>query len=205
MSGNAGAPYIVPLRNPKTQTIKVAMLCQINDAGQYSSEKLANALRSVDALTLVNSSDGLKYWNVDPLTNFRPVIESSDNPEAFLIEDPSKIISSGNYTKVPWMTGLVPNEGAVRLLSLFSNNIVLNEFNSNFNDLFSKLMEFPSGNAINKSEQVTKYYLNGKHNLDNTTFEGFMNVCSVMSIFPTLFTFLLFLGFNRSSIPSSSL
>lgn len=52
-------------------------------------------------------------WSVDPLTYYRPVVEQN-RTGAFMIQDPNVVWQSGQFHHVPWMTGVVQNEGAVR-------------------------------------------------------------------------------------------
>jgi hypothetical protein len=54
-----------------------------------------------------------QYWSIDPLTIYRPVIEK-DGPGAFLTAHPKTIWRNGDFKHVPWMTGVVVNEGVVR-------------------------------------------------------------------------------------------
>lgn len=50
---------------------------------------------------------------MDPLTYYRLVIEQN-RTGAFMVEDPKVIWKSGRFKHIPWMTGVVQNEGAVR-------------------------------------------------------------------------------------------
>ena len=58
---------------------------------------------------------------MDPLTLYRPVIEVKDSQKAFLTEDPKETWKKGEFEPVPWMTGYVPQEGAVRAIGELEN------------------------------------------------------------------------------------
>lgn len=123
MSGSAIAAYNEPQRKPLAQAKKQAALVGIKNCRNISTRELIKELRKVDANKLIDSSDGLHFWGVDPLTEYRPVIERNSKG-AFLIEDPLKTLQNGNYQPVPWMTGFVENEGAVRAAGNFEVNLI---------------------------------------------------------------------------------
>ncbi|XP_055838522.1 juvenile hormone esterase-like [Episyrphus balteatus] len=176
MSGNAGAPYATPIAKPLDQARKQAELVGIPNANNISPKDLTKALRQIDANKIVESGDGFKYWHVDPLTTFRPVIEEP-SPNAFLTADPVDLIATGNYTQVPWMTGMVPHEGAVRALSILSNEALRNDFNNHFDDFIGKLMEFPFTNDVGtKMDSLIDHYFNGVHELNNQTAQAFVDI-----------------------------
>lgn len=113
MSGSATAPYNEPTINPLALAKRQAEVVGIENIDQLSSEELIEKLREVNVSVLVNSINELKFWSVDPITLYRPVIEPNVEG-AFLIENPSETWAHGNFKKIPWMTGIVPNEGVVR-------------------------------------------------------------------------------------------
>lgn len=113
MSGSSTAPYNEPTINPLALAKRQAEVVGIENIDQLTSEELIEKLREVNVSVLVNSITELKFWSVDPITLYRPVIEPNVEG-AFLIENPSESWASGNFKKIPWMTGIVPNEGVVR-------------------------------------------------------------------------------------------
>lgn len=60
----------------------------------------------------------LQTWSVDPLTYYRPVIEQN-RTGAFFIQDPRVTWQNGEFQNIPWMTGVVQHEGAVRAAGKF--------------------------------------------------------------------------------------
>lgn len=50
-----------------------------------------------------------------------------DHPDAFIIEEPIKLLRAGQVADVPWLTGLTSHEGALKVSLLFDsreNNFV---------------------------------------------------------------------------------
>lgn len=113
MSGLATAPYNEPTKNPLALARRQAELVDIENIDNLTTHELIDRLRAVNASLLVDSSNELKFWSVDPLTTYRPVIEK-EAPGAFITRHPAEIWESGDFQHVPWMTGVVANEGSVR-------------------------------------------------------------------------------------------
>lgn len=130
MSGLATAPYNEPTSNPLALAKRQAEVVGIENINQMSSVELIENLRQIDVSVLVNSINELKFWSIDPLTLYRPVIEPKIE-DAFMTEHPAVTWARGNFKHVPWMTGIVPNEGTVRaagkykLLFSFHLNLIL--------------------------------------------------------------------------------
>lgn len=113
MSGLGTAPYNEPTINPLALAKRQAEVVGIENIDRLSTTELIDKLRDIDVSVLVNSIDELKLWSVDPITLYRPVIEPKA-AGAFMFEHPAAIWTRGAFKQVPWMTGIVPNEGNVR-------------------------------------------------------------------------------------------
>lgn len=59
----------------------------------------------------------LQFWTIDPLDVFGPAVEVG--PNAFLSANPFYIIQSGQFNRVPWMCGLLTNEGIIRAAGVY--------------------------------------------------------------------------------------
>ncbi|XP_062552223.1 juvenile hormone esterase-like [Armigeres subalbatus] len=142
MSGNAIAPWNFPTKDPLSLARQQAEAVDIPCAMNLTSEQLIDGLRNVDALVLSNSISKLKPWSVDPLTLYRPVIESPNlSNQAFLVKDPRESWRKGNYQQIPWMTGYISNDGAVRAIAISTNQQLLKDLNANISTLLPLLME----------------------------------------------------------------
>ncbi|KAH8261006.1 hypothetical protein KR044_002119 [Drosophila immigrans] len=180
MSGTANVPFAV-VDNALEQARLTAELCEVKDAQQLSTVKLARALRSVDVNTLLNAGDGLKFWDVDHMTNFRPVVEPC-GPEAFLSTHPKQLLAEGSYQAVPWLLGTVPQEGAVRVVNIMENVTLREDFNSRFDELLQELMEFPPHFSQEKLQQsmqlILEEYFQNQHEVNESTVQGFLDLIS---------------------------
>lgn len=179
MSGTANVPFAIA-ENPLEQAIKTAEFCNITDAGKLSKAKLLRALRNVSAVDLVNAGDGLKYWDVDHITDYRPVVEHHSVKDAFFTKHPNEILAKADYKPVPLLLGSVPNEGAVRVVAILENEKLRKSFNENFMTLLETFLQFPSHFSSNRlkhnMELILDHYFNGTRELGPATSQGFLDV-----------------------------
>ncbi|XP_068151132.1 juvenile hormone esterase-like isoform X3 [Drosophila tropicalis] len=177
MSGTANVPFAIT-KNPLEQARKTAELCEIENANRLSTAELANALRNVDVLRLINAGDGLKYWDVDPLTNYRPVVER-ETPDSIVPADPEEMMKGTKYQARPWLIGTVPEEGAVRVVNIIENSTLLNQFNARTEFLLQELMEWPDKYSRHQKEHrtavVVTEYLRGIWNIRRSNQFGFLD------------------------------
>lgn len=124
-SGLATAPYNEPTPNPLALAKRQAEVVGIENIDRLSTRELVEKLRGIDVSVLVNSVAELKIWSVDPITLYRPVVEPKLDG-AFMIEHPAITWTRGTFKQVPWMAGIVPNDGSVRAAGEFLSE------NSNF-------------------------------------------------------------------------
>ncbi|CAD7014810.1 unnamed protein product [Ceratitis capitata] len=181
MSGTANVPFAINDK-PLQQVLDMARFCNISNAEELSTAELARALRAVSAYDLVSAGDNLKYWDVDPMTNFRPIVEKSAARDAFLTEHPLKLLNEGKYKPLPWLAGAVPGEGAVRVFSILANATLRRQFNEKFYELLGKLLEFPEKfnrtQVTEKTQQVIDEYFGGQTVLNNDTARDFLECIS---------------------------
>lgn len=105
LSGNGNGPYAYVLKDPLDQARKFAKAAGIKNAENLNKKSLVNELRKVDTEMLINASDALKIWSIDPLVISKPVIEDCSKVEGFLCENPVKLWRDGNYSKIPMISG----------------------------------------------------------------------------------------------------
>lgn len=141
MSGSAIGPYNFPTMNPLELTRQHAKVVGLDNADSVSTAQLIDRLREVDASLLISSVDALKFFDVDPLTLYRPVVEPKNVAGAYLTDTPLNLLRSGKYTKVPFMTGLVQVEGAVRAAAIIVNEPLKEQLNQNMSTILPLLMD----------------------------------------------------------------
>ncbi|KAH8283671.1 hypothetical protein KR018_011588 [Drosophila ironensis] len=180
MSGTANVPFAIT-DEPLEQARQLAEYAGVPDARSLSTTKLTKALRQVDATRLLNAGDSLKFWDVDHMTNFRPVVEKGvPAGEAFLSEHPKHTLAEGTRPRLPLLLGTVPGEGAVRVVNINGNETLRRSFNARFDELLEELMEFPSDFSADRRNQSTKLlveeYFRGRHEVNDETVQGFMDL-----------------------------
>ncbi|KAH8348144.1 hypothetical protein KR084_004841 [Drosophila pseudotakahashii] len=181
MSGTANVPFAIA-DEPLEQTRLLAEFSQVPDARNLSTVKLTKALRRLDARKLLDAGDSLKFWDVDHMTNFRPVVEKGLESEAFFSEHPKDILARGERPSIPLLLGTVRGEGAVRVVNILGNETLRQSFNFRFDELLQKLMEFPSNFSqdwLKKSMKLlVREYFQGQHEVNEETVQGFMDLIS---------------------------
>ncbi|XP_070066566.1 juvenile hormone esterase [Drosophila virilis] len=198
MSGTANVPFAIE-PEPLQQARRTAALCQVANAWNLSTPKLARALRIVDVETLLNAGDGLKFWNVDHMANYRPVVEQSFataaeevEQEAFLSVHPQTLLAEGSYRPVPWLLGTVPEEGAVRVVNIMENATLRQDFNGRFDELLQQLLELPrefsAEQRAHTMQLVSEKYFHNRNELSEQTVQGFLDLVSDRGFKQPLYT-----------------
>ncbi|XP_065368953.1 juvenile hormone esterase-like [Calliphora vicina] len=179
LSGTANVPFAIN-HKPLEQAINTAELCGIENAKYLSSRELLEKLRAVDVDTLLRAGDGLKFWSVDHITNYRPVIESADIKDAFLTRHPVDILKSGDYKPVPLMMGTVPKEGAVRVVAIMESPELKQSFNKDFYNILQTFLDFPTHfegqQLVGKMKRILQEYFKGEQELNDNTSQGFLDL-----------------------------
>ncbi|KAK9872877.1 hypothetical protein WA026_020229 [Henosepilachna vigintioctopunctata] len=107
-----------------------------------NSSSMVDCLRQVDVESLIQSGDRFKFFSVDPLTVYLPAIEkkTANNPNPFITKHPIEYIKFGNFSRVPWIVGIVSDEGLLRASALWSQSYVWKNLNKKFDILMPKMM-----------------------------------------------------------------
>ncbi|XP_070506243.1 juvenile hormone esterase-like [Chironomus tepperi] len=111
LSGNGIAPYLYVLNDPLQQARDFANAAGIQGAQGMSISNLTEELRNVDVTKLLDATDSFKIWSIDPLVISKPVIEDCSTTEGFLCDNPVKMWKNGNYSRVPFITGIMNGDG----------------------------------------------------------------------------------------------
>ncbi|KAB0797635.1 hypothetical protein PPYR_08628 [Photinus pyralis] len=134
------------------------------DAGT-DSNTMVSCLRNVDAEKLADSVEKFKYFSSEPFLLYAPVTErrTALNPKPYITEDPLDIIKSGRMRKVPWILGVVADEGILRASPLLRQSSVLSELNSNFlvlaPQMFALSLSIPDDNVKNVLNKINDFYI----------------------------------------------
>ncbi|KAH0550403.1 hypothetical protein KQX54_019183 [Cotesia glomerata] len=179
-SGVANAPWGVhPSHHAKTRYTFVALAGQVgcgpprkasdfdyafgewqdNENITESDEDIIDCLRQVDPKRLTLQLSFFQVWNGHSYCNFGPTIES-DSEDAIVIRHPLSTIERGEFRDIPWISGVVSDEGLLKSMSLLANSQSLDEFESKFEDVVSLYLETEEivMNETVFSEELMNFY-----------------------------------------------
>lgn len=159
MSGSALAFWNYNIDQAKVARRQAAII-GIPGAYKISTDKLVEALRWVDAYTLGKSIDLLKYFYVHPTGLYQPGAERYVTNGTFLSDEPRALWAAGKYERIPWIAGILPNDGAADSLGIITNTTLLNHLNKRSRKFIPRLA---GGDTNLKSVQMLKdrFFPNG--------------------------------------------
>ncbi|KAI4466390.1 carboxylic ester hydrolase [Holotrichia oblita] len=157
------------------------------------TKSMVECLRKIPARDLVNAVNVFRQFiKSEPLTPYFPAIEekSAGNPEPFITEQPVDIIKKGDFHNVPWMIGVVSNEGILRSAPFVRQEDVRLKINKDFDQLKDMLairLSVEPGLIDSFWTDVKEFYFKGKDNLNDTkAITGLTNVYGDRAfIYPT--------------------
>ncbi|XP_055533357.1 juvenile hormone esterase-like [Wyeomyia smithii] len=152
MSGSALGYWNYNIDQARVARRQAAVL-GIPDAYTISNELLIDELRAVDAIELAKSIDRLKYFYVHPTALYQPVVERYVTNTTFMHKEPRALWAAGDYEKIPWVTGFLPNDGAADSLGIISNVTLLEQLNEKSRIFIPRLA---GGDSGTRSVQMLK-------------------------------------------------
>ncbi|KAL1491255.1 hypothetical protein ABEB36_011876 [Hypothenemus hampei] len=158
----ACAPQNETLAN--TRTLARSLNCTT-----ASSKAMIECLKQVNVYDIIKRDVIFMKWDFDPMIPFKPTVEP-DIEGAFLTQHPIDIIRSGIIAKVPLIVGITTEDGALRGAGILNNEILLNELNSNFDELIpiSLMYDKTALNVTKVTNEIRKFYFNNGE-IDRTT------------------------------------
>ncbi|CAD7014806.1 unnamed protein product [Ceratitis capitata] len=181
MSGVGNSPFARLTIDQRAVVDKLATAAGITNAEKMPSNELAAALRTVPAMDLVKAGGALKVWDVHPFVNFRPNLEDESWPEPFMTRNLFQLTRSVNMPQtVPWIGGsmLSTGEGTVMALKLVSDPVLQAEFNKNFDEHFTLVLELNGTKNTEKVDEIIERlvaeYMGGVRELNKDTMDGFL-------------------------------
>ncbi|KAF2902653.1 hypothetical protein ILUMI_03538 [Ignelater luminosus] len=165
-SGVATAPWAVAPKGHALTTVK--RLAGFLNCPNQSVQEMIDCLNKVDAHDIVAQDPKFMVYSFDPAMPFRPVVEPNIEG-AFITEHPIDIIRSGKSAKVPFITGINTEDGAIRSAGLYNNYSLIEELNRDFDRLAPMVFLYdnnPKKDEITK--KIRKFYF-GSKDIDNST------------------------------------
>nr|ATS94112.1 juvenile hormone esterase [Dendroctonus rhizophagus]UUB32783.1 carboxylesterase COEF1 [Dendroctonus rhizophagus] len=166
-SGSALTPWALPNNTLQLIVTKTqGMLVNCNNANTYA---LVNCLRNISADVLLQTQDAFKVFHRFPFTLWSTVVETATarNPNPFITDKVLINLKYGNVKHVPWMTGVVQNEGLLVAASLLTVHSEKEDLNKGFNETMIKLLGLESFDAETQGayNKIFDFYLH-HDNLD---------------------------------------
>lgn len=137
-SGSALSPVYVDNGNPLELARRHAAALNIPNANKLTSTDLINEMRKVSGEDIIRTVDKLRNV-LDPPNVYRPVIEKRAKG-SFLIANPRKSITVGNYLRVPLLLGETEGDLSYKGVLLQHSQRFRDLANAN-NDSLAILME----------------------------------------------------------------
>ncbi|KAJ8664708.1 hypothetical protein QAD02_006370, partial [Eretmocerus hayati] len=134
----------------KAMKLGAAMGCPTTD-----TKSLVKCLKERPARELTAAVILFMPWQQLPFTPFGPTIEKP-SATAFLTRPPAEIFRSGDYYDVPWVTGLVSDEGVYPIADFAKNDTALKELNEKWEEIAPFLVDFNYTSPKEKHSTVAK-------------------------------------------------
>ncbi|XP_046811733.1 juvenile hormone esterase-like [Lucilia cuprina] len=179
ISGTANSIYAID-DDPDYTARQTAKYCNVTNWDKINTRRLHEILAFMDADTLLDAGDHLKYWSIDSFATYRPIVEL-DRSGSFLVKNPKWYIVNGENWPVASMFGIVPNEGALRAVNIMENDNLRNDFNNKFLNLTTIMLELPKSFDDEKKRVRVKILLdhyNQTLKLDDKTISNFIQLLS---------------------------
>ncbi|KAL7737527.1 hypothetical protein ACLKA6_007654 [Drosophila palustris] len=166
------------VRDPLSQARQLGEQVGIAQSSNLDTKQLAESLRGVDALKILEGGDIFKDWNSAPLVNYAAVVEQDATSESFFSEDFIESHMAGRIQQVPWLLGSSSRagEGAVFLLHVYTNPEYRKEFNENFLERFSLDLYLPKGTPTETVRNLLTLYDVQEMELNENTIIPLLNL-----------------------------
>ncbi|XP_031627736.1 venom carboxylesterase-6 [Contarinia nasturtii] len=122
--------------------------------------KTLDCLRSVSAENVTAAFYDFFMWDTDPMIPFPPVVEP-DIPGAFITKHPRDDGHNENSLKIPFMTGLTFDEGAMKSAPLFNLPGLFDDFSTNLSSVLPIALNYDHHETLVQewiTRKINEYY-----------------------------------------------
>ncbi|XP_028982057.1 esterase E4-like [Diachasma alloeum] len=167
---------------PKLARDTARRLARELDCPTETSKRILQCLRTKNASAIAAKPTAWSIFNGAPTMPFRPVKESNHSG-AFLTEEPGELMKRGEFSDVPWLSGVNANEGSMYTVGLYSSphQEDVKRLNDEFVELIPISLEmnpdYPRTTLEAISRKIRQYYF-GNKTIDESTR---MNVTDMFS------------------------
>ncbi|XP_046608323.1 esterase E4-like isoform X1 [Neodiprion virginianus] len=158
----SGSALSIRCFRPKTTYVRRATeLAELLDCPTDSTTGLVDCLRNRDAKEIIGTKSSFYVWENFPDIIWGPTDEP-DVDGAFLTENPVNLYAAGKIRDLPWMTGVVHDEGLILSLKFYVNPDKFEELLSKFDDVLPYVLQYH--NVVDDENALTTalkaYYFN---------------------------------------------
>ncbi|XP_060814384.1 carboxylic ester hydrolase [Bombus pascuorum] len=170
------------LAKPGSARKKATKVAELLSCPSENSKQLVECLRTKDAIELIATDRSFQEFAYCPVIPFKPVIEPV-HPGAFLTEDPVGMSRNGRMSDIPWMTGIMSEEGSLVVPGLYgrNNGELVKKLNENFLDFAPMTLLFDEtcrkGEEKRVGAKIRKFYFD-QAAIDNSTRFQLINMIS---------------------------
>ncbi|XP_014220888.1 venom carboxylesterase-6-like [Trichogramma pretiosum] len=124
--------------NSREKAFRVADLV---NCPNHEPQEMMRCMKSLRAESLVGVEPNFMPWQLYPFTPFGPVAERNSK-RPFIDRSPVEIINSGDVQDVPWITGVVSEEGLYQVAELVNKPAVLKELDQQWLSIAPHFLDY---------------------------------------------------------------
>ncbi|XP_011494689.1 PREDICTED: venom carboxylesterase-6-like, partial [Ceratosolen solmsi marchali] len=126
---------------------------------------MVECLRYRPPRSIVQATSEFMPWLYNPYTPFGPIVEKTTE-NYFINESPAEIITSGKAQDIPWITGIVSEEGLYPVANFISKDNHLKYLNDNWELVAPYLLDYnntiPKDRHFEISKLIREHYFGSK-------------------------------------------
>ncbi|XP_044585589.1 venom carboxylesterase-6-like [Cotesia glomerata] len=131
-----------------------------------NTEEMVKCLRTRPYRQIARTDMDFMPFEFNPMTPFGPVVEKSTAESPFITKIPAEIISSGEAYDVPWITGVVPEEGLYPGADFCADPVYLKELDARWDTLAPFILDYnytvPVTKHVEVGRKIRHHYMGDK-------------------------------------------
>ncbi|XP_046428129.1 venom carboxylesterase-6-like [Neodiprion fabricii] len=152
----------------KTRKLATVVSCTTSNV-----KLMIDCMKARPADRIVQALEKFIFWRASPHVPFGPVVEKEGSELTFINQPPIEIISSRKAQDVPWIVGIVSEEGLYPAADYVTNDTILQEMNDRWDTIAPHLLDYyytiPNVDHANISSLIKEHYL-GSEQFSRSTF-----------------------------------
>ena len=148
-----------------------------NEYDEEEDEKMMRCMRTVGGSLIVKAMKHLDVWRGNPCCIFAPTIED-ESDDAVLTMHPIVIIKHRLFRDIPFIIGVVKDEGLEKSIDFLTNKVAEEEFLNIFEDLLPYVLEIDQivANTSALASAIEDFYFEG-----NVAWNFLKNITELLS------------------------